>query len=94
MSRRLHFFFDRKKERMVCPCALGSKNGSVPVPRMPKELKAISDVPLSREDIRKGKVRHVEVKLDDANASAKETRKYRRARRPMAGFLSDVMRQR
>ena len=78
----------------MCPCALGSQHGSAPVPRMPKELKSISDVPLSRDDIRKGKVRHVEMKTDDGKAEDVRPRKYRRARRPMAGFLSDAMRQR
>lgn len=89
---------------MVCPCALG-QHGGVPVPRIPKELKPLSDGPLSRDDIRKGKVRHVEVPTSNTDAAVSKdaraklvsgppSRSIRRAQRPMSGFLSDAMRER
>ena len=80
---------------MVCPCALG-QNGGKPVPRIPKELKSLTDAPLSRDDIRKGKVRHAEVPPKDPPAAPVETRPTRPGRRrlrPMPGFLGDAMRE-
>ena len=75
---------------MPCPCAAG---GGVAVPRHPMTMKALNgNAPLSREDIRKGRVRRVpeEVDAKEEDVDVVVMRKPRR-KRPMSGFLSDAM---
>ena len=76
---------------MPCPCAAG---GGVAVPRHPMTMKALSgNPPLSREDIRKGRVRRVPEEIDAKDEEKVVLRKPRR-KRPMSGFLGDAMSRR
>ena len=100
----MDFFFlqSNNKLSMPCPCANPPGTGKKPVPRNPYTLKPLgNNAPVSRKDIRMGRVKRVMVDDESNEQLEPEKREEKkvvwsyRPRRPMGGFLSsDVMRKR
>lgn len=92
----MEFFFERALGTMVCPCAAGI--GVIPVPRTPVSLRTADgkSLPLSRNDIRHGRVKRVVVEEEDvAKRTVEQKKPVARVvyKRPMGGFLGDAMRR-